>query len=78
MKTEHDVLSQFANKITERILRKVIFALRKTDCTLSSEDSNLKNAWEEICVQIQLEHSWYWEHYDETANSLIYQEAKKT
>jgi hypothetical protein len=33
--------------------------------TLSGDDSELKTTWDEICAQVQYEHSIFWETYDE-------------
>jgi hypothetical protein len=65
MKSEGDVLRKFAGEISERILRKTISELEKVADTLSSDDSGLINAWEEICVQIQHEYSFFWDLYDQ-------------
>jgi hypothetical protein len=71
MKSEKDVLRKLANEIANRIIRKTISALQQVTDTLSGDDSELINAWDEICVQVQHEHSFYWDVYDETARSFI-------
>ncbi len=38
---------------------------------LSGEDSGLANVWDEICVQRQVEESFAWEAYEQTAHALI-------
>jgi hypothetical protein len=35
----------------------------KGNCLLSGDDSCLENTWEEICVQVQQEESFYWDAY---------------
>lgn len=71
MKSERDVLSKFADEIAERIAHKVIAALQKVTDKLSGDDSELANAWDEICVQVQYERSFFWEAYDETVRSFV-------
>ena len=71
MKSESDVLRQFAEEIARRLSNKTISALQKITATLSGDDTELKNAWDEICVQEQHEHSFYWATYDETARSIV-------
>ncbi len=71
MKTEADVLKCFAEIIKKRILLKSIRDLRAIKNTLSGEDSDLDNAWEEICVQLQDEESVFWEAYEEQAEIVI-------
>lgn len=39
--------------------------------TISSEDSGLKNPWDEICVQVQSEHSHAWNAYLHTSRGVI-------
>src|SRR3982750_3304045 len=41
-----------------------------TNGLLSGDDSGLRNTWDEICVQIQLERSFAWDVYEETVASL--------
>lgn len=72
MKSESDVLKKFADEIIQKISRKTIIALQKVTATLSGDDSGLKNAWDEICVQVQEDKSFFWDAYDDTAKSFIY------
>jgi hypothetical protein len=58
-------------KIRDRITRKCIRKIQGCDITLSCDDSGLKNTWEEICVQIQGEYSFYWDTYEETIEQFI-------
>ena len=71
VKSEKDVLRLFANEIAERITRKTISALQKIKDTLSGDDSELENSWDEICVQVQYGQSFFWDSYDLTARSFV-------
>jgi hypothetical protein len=71
MRTENDVLRAFAKEIAERISRKTISALQKITDTLSGDDSELKNAWDEVCVQVQHDQSFFWDAYDNTVRSIV-------
>ena len=73
MKSEHDILSKFANEIAERITRKCVVEFQKMKDTFSTgdSDSGLANAWDEICVQIQEQESLYWEDYDEMVRLFV-------
>lgn len=71
MQAESDVLKIFAEDIAQRIVQKTVAELRKVKDTLSSDDGPLQNAWEEICVQVQEEQSFFWEAYDGIAWSII-------
>lgn len=60
------VLWRIADCECERISRKTILALQRLtepDCLLSGPETNLKNAWDEICVQMQGEKSFFWDAY---------------
>jgi len=38
---------------------------------LSGDDTNLKNTWEEICVQVQGEKSYFWEAYEDAMRGAV-------
>lgn len=71
MKVEKDLVKEFAEEIAERITKRTVFALQKIKNTLSGDDSGLKNAWDEICVQVQYEESLFWNTYDEIVQSFV-------
>lgn len=69
------ILEKVADKACNKISTKVIRNLQKmTDCMLSGDDSSLRNIWDEICVQVQGEESFYWDTYLDTVSSLILKE----
>lgn len=51
--------------------------LKQSKATLSGEDSGLKTIWDEFCVQVQQEHSYYWNSYLDTLSMWIQQEFEK-
>src|SRR5438046_3906543 len=69
--SESRVVRAVAEKSAKRITRKVIAALQKTTSRLSGDDSGLKTAWDEICVQVQHEESFSWDAYDDTVKALV-------
>jgi len=72
--SESGIVSVLARKISERLTRRVIADLQRMDTgQLSGDDSGLKNAWDEISVQVQQDHSIYWETYDEIVRNLAAQ-----
>jgi hypothetical protein len=73
MRIEEAVTKAWASVLTEQILQEVMSGLRqmKFDLMLSGEDSGLKNVWEEVCVQVQLEESFFWDAYLETIEQAI-------
>jgi len=50
---------------------------RQRDGLLSGDDSGLTNVWEEICVQIQGNHSSHWDLYEETIDQCVQLEVEK-
>ncbi|MGW8157392.1 MAG: hypothetical protein ACWGKN_02545 [Desulfoprunum sp.] len=72
MRQEEKVISEFAKEIAERISRKTIAALQKVKDIQLGDDSGLKNAWDEICFQVQYEKSFIWDVYDETVRSFVF------
>jgi hypothetical protein len=73
MRIEEAVTKAWASILTEKILGEVMSGLRqmKFDLMLSGEDSGLKNVWEEICAQVQIEESFFWDAYLETIEQAI-------
>lgn len=69
--SESDIVARLAERVCQRLARSVIAHLQSMDdALLSGKNSGLKNTWEEICVQLQLEVSFSWEAYDETVRGL--------
>jgi hypothetical protein len=71
------VIKKFADEVGDRICNRVVRYLRTIEVTLSGDDSPLKNAWEEICVQVQFEQSFYWETYEQMVDLAIEEEVTK-
>lgn len=69
--SEWEVVRALARHAIGRVTRKVILHLQKLTDTLSGDESELKTTWDEICVQVQYQESFYWEAYEETARSII-------
>jgi len=60
--------SYHVHEIAEAVI-KYLMEL-KEDVLLSGDDSGLKTLWEEICVQVQGEESFFWNSYEETIHNL--------
>lgn len=69
--SESAIVREVVKEAAQRVTRQTIKALQGLKDTLSSEDSGLKTAWDEICVQVQGEESHDWDVYDETARTLV-------
>lgn len=62
----HDCATEAAEAVTQR----VVAALKKITVTLSGDDDGLENTWEEICVQVQGEESFFWDTYGEVMKDI--------
>ncbi len=71
------IVEAFAAPILARLTRRVISKLRGMDQALLSGDERLQNAWEEICVQVQGEQSFFWEAYEDTIRQCAQTEVTK-
>lgn len=72
MRIEQHIVATWASQLTDKITSDAINALQQMDSDeMLSGDSGLKNVWEEICVQVQGEQSFFWETYIETMESLL-------
>lgn len=72
-KVRDTILSDLVARECKRIVNKSIRWLQslKEENLLSGDDSVLKNAWDEICVQVQNEYSVYWDAYELTMRQAI-------
>jgi len=57
----------------DKYINQVIIKIKELDANsmLSGDDSNLENVWEEFAFQIQIEHSIFFEYYEETISQII-------
>ena len=69
--SEQDIVYTVAREAAERLTRKVIADLQKIKHTLTGDDSELETAWDDICVDIQLEKSLGWDVLDETVRMIV-------
>jgi hypothetical protein len=69
--SESRIVKAVADAAAKRIARRVILGLQRMHQTLSGDDSELVTTWEEICVQVQYERSFFWDAYDETVRALV-------
>jgi hypothetical protein len=70
--SEWRVVQDLAEFVSWRITRRVIRTLQGlSDGLQSGDDSGLKSAWEEICVQVQGEQSFHWDAYDQTVRQRV-------
>lgn len=69
--SEVSIIYTVAKLSASRIARKAIHDLQQMTVTMSGDDSGLKNTWDEICVQIQQEESFFWDAYDQTVYSIV-------
>jgi hypothetical protein len=69
--SESEVIRSLAHHVCKRVTGRVVRNLQKiTNGCLSGEDSGLKSAWDEICVQVQYEESLFWDVYEEMVRGL--------
>ena len=64
--SEGQICRDFADDVVERLVASQVRALQEMASGLSGECSGLSSVWEEVCVQVQGEHSFYWETYLQT------------
>lgn len=70
--SEYKIAGDLGKALSRRLVCGFIRELqRMPDCLLSGDDSGLRNTWDEICVQQQLEHSFSWRAYVETMDAVI-------
>ena len=66
------IVAAMAEEACKSVCRKTVRQLQGyRDVLLSGDASGLANAWDEICVQVQEEESFYWDAYESTICSLL-------
>lgn len=59
--SESRIVKAVADVAAKRIARRVILALQKMHQTPSGDGSELVTTWDEICIQVQNERSFFWD-----------------
>jgi len=78
MDYQDEIISGIAEIACKRISSKVVRELQKmTEDLLSGDDSGLINIWDEVCVQVQAQHSIHWGIYLDVIESIIYEKLEK-
>jgi hypothetical protein len=68
------IIRTLGNLVCQRVSRQVIRNLQELndkDSLLSGDNSGLVNVWDEICVQMQLEESCFWEGYEDLIETFV-------
>ncbi|WIM05890.1 MAG: hypothetical protein OHM77_00950 [Candidatus Nitricoxidivorans perseverans] len=72
MRIEQHLVAAWASQLSDKLIQDAIQSLEAMDSQeMLSGDSGLKNVWEEVCVQVQDEQSFFWETYVETIENLL-------
>lgn len=72
MRIEQRVVATWVSQLSDKLVKDAIRSLKEMDSQeMLSGDSGLKNVWEEVCVQVQDEQSFFWEAYEETIEGLL-------
>ncbi len=65
------LLREIALDAGRRIVDRAVGHLRGMGAQLSGDDAGLKNVWEEFCVQVQGEESFFWDEYIQTVEDVL-------
>lgn len=74
MENEIDIVFEIAEKACRSISLSVIRQMQKMQPSCTSD---LKNAWNEVCVQVQGSESIHWDTYLESVKLLILRQIRK-
>ncbi len=55
----------------KHVCERAKYALMKMPSQLAGDDQNLKNVWEDLCVQLQFQESGYWDDYEFTIKQVL-------
>jgi hypothetical protein len=78
MDLKDQIISEVTSAALEKVSRRIITDLQrmKGPCLQSGVDSGLTNVWDEVCIQVQTEYSFYWDAYVATIDPIIENEIK--
>ncbi len=62
--------ARYIDDVCEELAGKVIWRLQRLHSTMSGDDSGLTNVWDELCVQVQGEHSFFYDLYLDMAEQI--------
>lgn len=65
------IVRALAQAAAQRLCRRAVARLQKMRQTLSGDDSELKNTWDEICAQVQGDESQFWDAYESSMNDAL-------
>lgn len=71
MSVSTHIAFSWARQLERKIITQTVNRLRQMTDTLSGDDSGLINTWDEICVQVQGEESFYASMYRMTCEGII-------
>lgn len=72
MRIEQHLVAAWASQLSDKLIKEAILSLEAMDSQeMLSGESGLKNVWEEICVQVQDEQSFFWGTYVEIMEELL-------
>jgi hypothetical protein len=71
MRIERFIAVAWAARLERQAVSDVIGSLERMEASLSG-DSDLKNAWEEVCAQVQGEESADWSTFEDTIKDQLY------
>jgi hypothetical protein len=74
---EERLIQEYAQAAATAVAEKAVAGLSKCTATLSGDDSGLRNAWEEICAQVQGEESFFWATYQQFMRDIVLAELEK-
>lgn len=72
-----ELAREVAEKTCKQIQRRVIRSMQALGADLSGDDTGLENAWDEVCVQVQVEQSFYWDAYERLMLDAITRELQR-
>lgn len=72
MSVYSELVRRFAAELTGRAAARAVHQLSRMPGGLSGDDSGLRTAWQEFCVQVQGEESFFWEEYQETVKQVAH------
>lgn len=70
-KVQGQLFREYASAAADRYSSAAVALLMASKHSLLGDDNDLKNTWEEICVQVQGEKTFFWSAYEAALNDAV-------
>ncbi len=68
---DYIILYQYIGEVCDKLAGRVMWQCQRMPDSLSGNDTDLRTVWDHVCVQMQGQHSIFWDAYENVLRQLI-------